>query len=787
MARPHAIHAPPKQYLSASLTHPKRNEFLRFILLAVLGIVASYLSINIPNTEVFFDVRWVFGFLGFVLLQSFWSALLLAILLSLAGLHIVPTPVALAGNLMYALPELIVIRFVYGRFLTRIRQPVWLGIAWLALIMICYQLFHHPMLWGLLAFFDDKSIWAGIVDGWVTQPFLIESLLVGVVSGLVLTAYRISSALRTSQRELAITLYSIGDGVIATDTAGRVRRMNPVAEELTGWREAEAIGRELDTVFQIVNEETGQTVESPVNRVLREGRVVGLANHTVLRSRDGTKRPIVDSGAPIRNEDLDIRGVVIVFRDQSEERAQQRSIEESHERLSLALHNANMGVWEWHIETNRIDWHGEHAALFGLAENDFKGTPEDIRKMLHPDDLELVMAQFSETIQKGIDFDQVYRIIRPDGQIRWLHSSGKRSPKTGNNPERMVGTTHDITDRKQIENALRESEARYRSLTENFPNGALFLFNDEFRYLAANGKGFAQVGLVSEEVVGKTVKEIFPELWDVIRPYLEGALRGEEGYYEAEFRGKLYSNQVLPIFDEQGHIGQGIVIAMDITEQRQAEEKIKAALAEKEALLRELYHRTKNNMQIIRAMLVLQAQNSDHPEVRKLVEETEHRISAMALVHQKLYQAQDLSNIDLQEYLSELAALLMRSYRVSCDRVQLKLDLQKVPMLIDTAIPCGLIVNELMSNALKHGFSNGQQGEIRIQLHRSDSGEIKLCFEDTGQGVPEGFDFFQQESLGVQTIISLVEHQLQGAIAFDTRHGVACNITFKEGMYERRV
>lgn len=228
-------------------------------------------------------------------------------------------------------------------------------------------------------------------------------------------------------------------------------------------------------------------------------------------------------------------------------------------------------------------------------------------------------------------------------------------------------------------------------------------------------------------------------------------------------------------------------VAERTEELQRANRQIKAALAEKETLLRELYHRTKNNMQVIRSMLALQAAYSQNEEVQYIVQETERKIHAMALAHQKLYQSQDLSRINLQDYITELAYLLMQSYNVSSNRISLLVDVENVSVLIDTAIPCGLIINELMSNALKHAFPGDMNGEIHIRLFKTDQGEIELYFSDNGVGVPNGFDFTTQETLGLQTIFAIGEQQMQGTVRFETNTGTTCHIKFPDKLYKPRV
>jgi PAS domain S-box-containing protein len=320
-----------------------QSEWARFVVLAILGAAASYLSVNIPYTDVLIEGRWIFGYVGFAILNHWWMALLLACFLSLTRLYQLPVWTIFLGNMMYALPALLLIRFIHTRVLDRLQSWVRYGVAWLLMILLGYQIF-TPVLWGFMAFLDGDPIWRNVLKGWREQPLFIESLLVGVISALLMAVIRSNAALRASRQELAITLYSIGDAVIATDVEGRIQRMNPMAEHLTGWREFEAQGKPLETVFCILNEETRELVEDPVEQVLKGGGVVGLADHTLLVARDGTERPVIDSAAPIRDENDLVSGVVLIFRDQTQERAVQRALEASHEQMAQILATVPAGV-----------------------------------------------------------------------------------------------------------------------------------------------------------------------------------------------------------------------------------------------------------------------------------------------------------------------------------------------------------------------------------------------------------------------------------------------------------
>jgi len=219
-----------------------------------------------------------------------------------------------------------------------------------------------------------------------------------------------------------------------------------------------------------------------------------------------------------------------------------------------------------------------------------------------------------------------------------------------------------------------------------------------------------------------------------------------------------------------------VCVAQDITERKRAEERIKASLREKEVLLREIHHRVKNNLQIISSLLHLQSKQIEHEAARALFDESQSRIRSMALIHERLYQSDDLAQVDFAAYLDGLTEHLFRTYNVRRDAISCALEADGGSLSVDRAIPCGLIVNELVANALKHAFPDGRSGTIRVR-YAEDDGQARLEVADDGVGAPNGFESEASGSLGLRLVRGLVQ-QLDGTLAIDHDDGLRFTITF---------
>ncbi|MCJ7739338.1 MAG: PAS domain S-box protein, partial [Anaerolineae bacterium] len=266
-------------------------------------------------------------------------------------------------------------------------------------------------------------------------------------------------AQRESEQWLSTTLRSIGDAVIATDAQGLVTLMNPVSEDLTGCDEAETVGQPLEDVLNIINEQTGERAENPVARVLREGVVVGLANHTVLIAKDGTKRPIADSGAPIRDKEGNIIGTVMVFRDITERKLAEEELRESEAKYRNLTESLDELIYRADPDTFAATYVNPAVeVIYGYTVEEWLGDPTLWESTLHPDDKERVFAAFTKA-RKNLESDAMeYRILRKDKTVRWVQDRAGWEKDQQGNVVSMNGVIYDITERKEMRERLLRQE-----------------------------------------------------------------------------------------------------------------------------------------------------------------------------------------------------------------------------------------------------------------------------------------------------------------------------------------
>lgn len=938
--------------------------------------------------------------------------------------------------------------------------------------------------WFIVSKVDRIEVFAG----WRLQAALIITLILAMIAAAaaaflmfwqrgVKSHYRAlheaESARDLSESRYRTTLISIGDGVIVTDTAGKIVFINPTAERLTGWDRHEARGLPLEQVFKIINEDTRLAVENPAQRVLREGLVVGLANHTLLLSRDGREIPIADSGAPIRPKDGAISGVVLVFSDQGAERRVEQEIRRNEARLrtlveilqhpaasvqeyldhaldeAIRLSGSKIGyiyhyhedrrefvlnswsrdvmkecaiphpptvyaleatgIWgeavrqrrpiilndfqaenplkkgypEGHVKLARfmtvpVFKEGKIIAVVGVANKDIDYSDADVLQMsllmeavwrvvdrlkaeealrlseerfrllyeklplgyqsldaegrfldvnqtwldllgyaredvlgrsfgdfLVPEQRNVFREKFRRFKEQGVVHDVEYRMKRKDGGLVTVMFDGR----IGYDAQMRFKQTHcllaDISERVLMEQRLRESEKKFRSVFDaanvgkslTLPGGAVvpntalcrmlgysaeelgrkrwqditppdevpaieMLLDSllkgeqdearfEKRYVRKDGTELwgdvstimirdeagnplhfittvidisqrkdaerrlealsvrqramlaaipdiimevdrdkiytwanrAGLEFFGPEVVGRSADFYFEgdqSTFDTVRPLFNGdedIIYVESRQRRSDGEKRLLAWWCRVLKDAEGRVIGALSSGRDVTEQKAAEEKIRQSLKEREVMLREIHHRVKNNLQIVSSLLRLQSRRLDDAKAKAALADSQNRIRSMALIHEKLYQTGDFAQIEMGDYFEGMGTHLLSAFREFSGRVTLRVEARDILLDINRAIPVGLIVNELVTNALKHAFPAGREGGILTRLVRIEEDRFELKVKDDGIGFPEAALGEDQNSFGLEIVRDLTR-QIDGTLEMRNNGGTEIVIRF---------
>ena len=332
--------------------------------------------------------------------------------------------------------------------------------------------------------------------------------------------------------------------------------------------------------------------------------------------------------------------------------------------------------------------------------------------------------------------------------------------------------------------ALGESEERFRATFELAGVGIAHV-SLEGRFVRLNRRLCDIMGYEPEELKKLTFQEItYPEDLAADLEYVRQILAGEIDRYSMEKRyihkdsSVIWVNLTVSLVpDELRGEEHFIAVVEEISSRKMAESTVKRSLEEKEVLLREIHHRVKNNMQVISSLLSLQAANIDDERLHKLFQESQSRVRAMALIHEILYDSDDLSSIDLSTYMSRLAASLTRMYGADAAQVRLNVESEDITLRIDDMVPCGLAISELISNSLKYAFPDGREGEIDLRVTSTPEGGVKLVVRDDGVGLPAELDIRTTSSMGMGLVVGLVEKQLGGRLEVDRTQGTCFTIT----------
>ena len=608
--------------------------------------------------------------------------------------------------------------------------------------------------------------------------------LIGIVyiTRLINTHEKTTESLRKSQEVLETIIETAPTCVKLIAADGTLQRMNRAGlsmieaeslEQVRGNSVYPLVSKDHRGAFKTLTEDVfkGKSGELEFSMVGLKGRPLWLYTHAV----------------PLRNEKGEIISQLAITADITARKTAEENLRKSEATYRQLVESVNSIVLRWDHEgfINFMNAYG--LSFFGYTAEELIGhnvigtivpqtetTGRDLAAMIRGicSHTEHFLHNENENICKS-------------GERVWISWTNKPILDESGKIAEILSIGNDLTERREAEKALQDNERRLKKAQQTAHVG-------DWEWEIASGRVhwsdelYRIYGYTPHEIApdyALIVEAMHPESRDVFLAAIDAALKGESPFeMDYIFFRKDGSEAVLhtigQVFrNDNGDPERMVGIVQDITERKHAEEKMKTALWEKEILLKEIHHRVKNNLQIVGSMLRLQSRQILDEETRILFEESRNRVQAMSLIHERLYRTENLAYISFREYVDELVANIYALAPGNASHIQKHISVEDIILNVNHAIPCGLIINELVSNSLRHAFPDARKGAIEIRMHDDKKGIVILFVKDNGIGFPDGTDLAHTKTLGLQLVLSLVK-QLNGTIEIDKSEGAVIRIVF---------
>ncbi|MBI2427257.1 MAG: PAS domain S-box protein [Ignavibacteriales bacterium] len=562
--------------------------------------------------------------------------------------------------------------------------------------------------------------------------------------------------------------------VLQNDGTFRTEWASPAFERVTGY------------TIQELNQEHGWTAiidPDDLNRIGDSISMIRSGLSAIIEYRIKTKegnikwlrdyiQPIVD---PSSNAVLLYTGGV---QDITERKRIEDELRNSEERFRAIANAITVPLIISRLPDGKVLYANRYFAdSAGLMQEDVIGslTPSFYQKS---EDRERLMSILAA---KGRVTNFEVAVTSPSGRKGTVVISAELTTFQGENA--VVATFYDVTQRKKLEQALSESEERFRVLVEKSTDG-ICLFDRRLRLLYATPSVEKMVGYSVDELKGMNILAMTdPADRKVHRKnihtlfHMDGSVASTQVRFRHKNGSWVYLEGSLTNFIHDPRIHAIVCNFRNVTDRVHAEDRIHRSLQEKEILLKEVHHRVKNNMQVVSSLLNLHSSSIKNTRVRSIFLESQNRVKSMALVHEILYQTKDLARVNMMHYTKKLIAVIQQSFAAQAKFVAIAPKIANINLDVDAAIPCGLIINELVTNALKHAFAAGKTGKISIVISQRNSSHVVLTVHDDGKGLPKGFTAAEHASLGLTLVQALVE-QLKGTLSVTVKRGTAFSVTF---------
>jgi PAS domain S-box-containing protein len=621
-------------------------------------------------------------------------------------------------------------------------------------------------------------------SGKTINILLSAKLTDDVISGMMMDISQlkeVETELKNSENKFRALVENASDPLFVHDFNGNFVDVNKSACESLGYTRDELIHMNVAEVDGDFDIESARDVWKNI----KSGKPNTIYSHQVRK--DGTVFPVEINFAIV---DIDGKRLYMgLCRDITRRIEDEKRIKESENRYRKVgqlisdfafscVHNEG-GVYE-------IEWITDsffNITGYNKADLDMHGC---WLFTVHPNDEKIALDQI-HSLKPGMKSVLNFRIIDTNGHVIWLENHLECVEDEGR--LRLYGAAKDITEIEKAVSELKLNEQKFKAIINN--SSDLIRILDENRKIVFDSPSSTRIlGYPEGSLIGTSPLDIIhPDDRDIVESDMNEVFEKKNPGTPTEFRILKSDGTYLPVesiaqnmFDVPSVKGM-VVTTHPIKERKEMENAIKSSLHEKEILLKEIHHRVKNNMQIISSLLNLQKEYVDDLEAINVLQESQNRVKTMSIIHEKLYQSDDLTHINIHEYVEKLINDLLYSYAAT--DVKPSIDINNIKLNIETALPCGLIISELVSNSLKYAYSNGNTNILKISLKKIGD-MFELIISDNGAGLPPELDFKNTESLGLQLVNNLVG-QLDGEIELNQNPGTEFKIIFKELQYKPRI
>jgi PAS domain S-box-containing protein len=530
----------------------------------------------------------------------------------------------------------------------------------------------------------------------------------------------------------------------------------------------------------------------PLARAVRHGETIKSVELVQVNDQ-GQKLPLLCNAAPIRDTGGTIVGGIVAWRDISDRKHAEEALRAREVDLSEAQRLAHIGSWHWDAQTDITTGSDELLRIYGFdpATQTIPNFKDQRGLWYPPEEWDRLNAAVQESARTGAGYDLEVQALR-NGQRIWVQTRSEAVCDAEGRIVSLRGTVHDITERKQTEEALRRRAEEVERLLEAVPVAVWVTQDPQCLVIVGNRRANEFYEAKPGENVSATS---LPEPRRFFAPDgrelpaeelpMQKAVVTNQDVLDTELHVGLPSGRriamlgsAVPLRDPHGNARGCIGAFMDITDRKKSEEALKASLSEKEVLLKEIHHRVKNNMQVISSLVDLQADEVKDPAIRAIFQDVIYRVRSMAMVHEKLYQSADLARVDFADYTQSLLGYLWRAQGATASGIQLDLNLTPVSLSVNAAVPCGLILNELFSNALKHAFKGRDSGKVIVSVCEDAQGMVRLSVCDDGIGLPPQMNWEQSSSLGLG-IVKTLARQLRAEVEVRNAQGTEFALQFE--------